>query len=90
MFLNECGKQVDMSTLKISTITATLPGQEDIAWTADGLLLTSNGEKVFVFNPDKDASWREVTIKSGKQLLKGVTRLAVSQSGDKLAVVVAE
>ena len=83
-------KKVDMSTLKISTITATLPGQEDIAWTVDGLLLTSNGEKVFVFNLGKDSSWREATIKAGKQLLKGVTRLAVSQSGDKLAVVVAE
>jgi len=43
-----------------------------------------------VFKPGKDAAWREVTIKSGKEILKGVTRLAVSQKGDKLAVVVTE
>ncbi|MBK5277936.1 MAG: hypothetical protein JJE09_03630 [Bacteroidia bacterium] len=83
-------KKVDLTTKKISTITKTIPGQEDIAWTSDGLIITSDGEKVFVFNPGKDVAWREVEVKDGKEVLKGVTRLAVSQKGDKLAVVVAE
>jgi hypothetical protein len=83
-------KKVDLETQKISTVTKTIAGQEDIAWTSDGLILTSDGEKLFVFTPGKDLSWREVEIKAGKEILKGVTRLAVSQDGDKLAVVVAE
>ena len=83
-------KKVDLSTMKTSMITSTLPSHEDIAWTPDGLLLTSDGEKIFVFQPGKDTAWREVLIKTGKEFLKGVTRLSVSQKGDKLAVVVAE
>ncbi len=83
-------RKVDLSTQKITTITKTIPGKEDIAWTVDGLILSSDGEKLFVFNPGTDLSWREVEIKAGKEILKGVTRLAVSQKGDKLAVVVAE
>ena len=83
-------KKVDLSSLKISTITATLPGHEDIAWIEDGLMITSDGEKIFVFNPRKDSAWREVEIKGGKEFLKGVTRLAVSPMGNKLAIVVSE
>lgn len=83
-------KKVDLATLKISTITATQPGHEDIAWTTDGLLVTSDGEKIFVYQPGKDSTWREAEVKKGGELLKGVTRLAVSQGGDKLAVVVTE
>lgn len=83
-------KKVDLNSLKISTLTKTLPGHEDIAWTSDGLLVTSDGEQIFVFKPGQDSAWRAATIKSGKEVLKGVTRLAVSQKGDKLAVVVAE
>lgn len=83
-------KKVDLSSLKISTITATLPGHEDIAWIGDSLIITSDGEKIFVFNPGKDSAWREVEIKGGKEFLKGVTRLAVSPRGNKLAIVVSE
>lgn len=83
-------KKVDLGTQKISTITKAIPGQEDIAWTIDGLILSSDGENIFVFNPGEDLTWRKVEVKMGKEILKGVTRLAVSQKGDKLAVVIAE
>ena len=83
-------KKVDLSTQKISTLTKTIPGREDIAWTADGLIISSDGEGLFVFNPGKDLTWRKVDVKVGKDILKGVTRLAVSPDGEKLAVVVAE
>lgn len=83
-------KKVDLNTLKISTITTTLSGREDITWTSDGLILTSDGEKIFVYQAGKGTTWREVTIKRGKEILKGVTRLATSQKGDKFAVVVSE
>ena len=83
-------KKVDLGDMKISTITSTLPGREDITWTSDGLILTSDGDKIFAYQPGKDSNWHEVIIKKGKEFLKGVTRLAVNQEGDKLAVVIAE
>lgn len=83
-------KKVDLDTKNISTITNTITGHEDIAWIADGLLISSDGTKLFVFEPGKDNTWREVKLLAGKELLKGVTRLAASQKGDKLAVVVSE
>jgi hypothetical protein len=83
-------KKVDLNTKEISTITKTIPGREDITWTGDGLIISSDGESLFVFNPGKDLSWRKVEVKMGKEILKGVTRLAISQDGEKLAVVVAE
>jgi len=83
-------KKVDVSTRSVSTIINTLPGHEDITWTHDGLLITSDGTKLFGFQPGKDSTWREVKLAAGQEFLKGVTRLAVSPRGDKLAVVVAE
>jgi hypothetical protein len=83
-------KKVDLNTQKISTLTKAIPGREDIAWTSDGMLLSSDGETVFVFTPGKDLTWRKVEVKAGKEILKGVTRLAVSPDGERLAIVVAE
>lgn len=83
-------KKVDVATRKTSTVVNALPGREDIAWTKEGLLVTSDGTKLFVYQPGKDATWREVKLSAGQELLKGVTRIAVSQNGEKLAIVVAE
>lgn len=80
-------KKLDTQTMTISTITQTLPDHEDIAWTPKGQLITSDGTKLFWFD---GKSWVPVTIAEGAELLKGVTRLAVSAKGDQLAVVVSE
>lgn len=82
-------KQFDTETMAITTYASTLAGREDIAWTPTGILLSSDGTKLFMFNP-KDKTWKPIHIEQGAELLKGVTRLAVSAKGDKLAVVVAE
>ncbi len=83
-------KRLDTETMLITTIARTLPGQEDICWTTDGKIISSDGTKLFVFDPKKEKSWKEIQLQAGAQLLKGVTRLAVNAKGDKLAVVVAE
>jgi hypothetical protein len=82
-------KKLDTETMLISTITPTLPGREDICWTPDGKIISSDGAKLFVFDPKKK-SWKEVPLAGGAELLKGVSRLAMNSKGDKLAVVVAE
>ena len=83
-------QKLESETMKISTITKTLPGREDITWTTEGQIISSDGMKIYFINPTKENKWIEVLIQSGSDLLKGVTRLAVNSRGDKLAVVIAE
>ncbi|MEY4929341.1 MAG: hypothetical protein RI909_65 [Bacteroidota bacterium] len=83
-------KKLESETMKISTIANTLPGREDIAWTADRKIISSDGTKIYFLDPARGGKWMEVTIQSGSELLKGVTRLAINSKGDKIAVVVAE
>ncbi len=83
-------KKLESETMKISTITKTLPGREDIAWTRQGRILSSDGTKIYFINPVIENKWVEVSLETGSELLKGVTRLAVNSNGDKLAVVIAE
>jgi len=82
-------KRLDLETMQVSFIINTLPEHEDIAWLPDGRIVTSDGSKLFVINPRKEKTWSEVAV-TNSNLLKGITRLAVSTKGDKLAVVVSE
>lgn len=83
-------KKLESETMTITTLATTLPGREDIAWTADGKVISSDGTKVYFLDPSKGKTWTEVAIQSGGELLKGVTRLSVNSRGDKLAVVISE
>ncbi len=69
-------------------MTKTLPGSEDFVWTPDGIILSASGSKLFKFEPKKDREWQEVADFSSAGL-KGITRLAVSPKGDRLALVAA-
>jgi Tol biopolymer transport system component len=75
---------------EISVITATLPNREDLCWTPDGKIIMSTDTKIFWMDPMKDKTWKEVQVSSGVEQLQGVTRLAVSADGKKMAVVIAE
>jgi len=83
-------KKLDTETMAISTLANTLPGREDITWTPDGRIISSDGSKIYNLNPTKDKTWTEISLTSGRELLKGITRLAVNVKGDKLAVVISE
>jgi hypothetical protein len=83
-------KKLDSKSMAVSTIAPALPGREDITWTADQRIVSSDGEKLFYCNPEKSKEWKAITIKSGGEVLKKVSRLAVSADGKKLAVVVSE
>ena len=75
----------------ISELGTTFGLREDIAWTPDGKILTSDGTKLFFMNGHKPGTtWTPVDITAGADLLKSVTRIAVSPKGDKIAIVVAE
>ncbi len=83
-------KKFNNHTKKIADIGPTLPGREDLCWLPDGKILMSDGTGIFFYQPGKSATWMPVEIESGASLLKGVTRIAASADGKKIAVVVSE
>ena len=68
-------------------LTAPVPGarQVQLAWTPDGTLLMAYNGWLHAWKPGETA-WRAVA-ELEKLGLKGVTRLAVSPKGDRLAIV---
>ena len=68
-------------------LTAPVPGsrQVQLAWTPDGSLLMAHNGWLHAWKPG-DTAWRAV-VDLEKLGLKGVTRLAVSPKGDRLAIV---
>ena len=82
--------QLDNETLTITKLIDTLPQREDLCWTPDGKLLMSDGAKLFIIDPYGDKQWKEITWPKGAKELKGITRVAINEKGDKLTVVVVE
>lgn len=79
-------KKLDSKSLAVSEIGTTLSGREDLAWTPDERVVMSDGEKLFYLNT-KNSAWEEVKMDSA---MKGITRIAISKDGKKIAVVVSE
>jgi hypothetical protein len=79
-------KKLELEGRKITPLVQTLEGSEDYAWTPDRSILMAQGSKLFKWQPDKDQNWIEVADfkKAG---LRGITRIAVSPTGDKIALV---
>lgn len=82
--------RLDSNTLQVTPLVNTLKGREDLTWTPDGKILMSDGEKLFVFDPQREWGWMPVPMQAGGTPLKGITRLAMSADGKKLTVVVSE
>jgi WD40 repeat protein len=79
-------KTLDLKTRQISILIKTLPGSEDYAWTPRGALLMAKDAKIFKWNPLSDKDWVQVADFSGAGL-KSLTRIAVSEKGDRIAIV---
>jgi dipeptidyl aminopeptidase/acylaminoacyl peptidase len=79
-------KELDVKTRQSAPLINTLPGSEDCAWLPDGTLLIAQGSKLFKWQRGKDKDWQAVADLAAAGL-SGITRLAVSQKGDKLALV---
>lgn len=74
----------------IDVLAEALPGREDLAWTSDGRIVMSDGEKLFFYNPEKGKTWEPIEVISGALSLKGISRLAINATGDKIAIVMNE
>lgn len=82
-------KKFDTHAMNITVIANTLPGREDLCWLPDGKILMSDGTSLYFMKPGPNAQWQKIEA-AGLALPKGITRLAVSSDGKKLAVVVDE
>jgi len=83
-------KRLDIKSKRISTITTTVKGTEDLTWTPDGKIIMSDGEKLFFFDTKSKKGWEEINFDNSDIPLKGITRLAVSADGKKAAIVASE
>lgn len=82
-------KKIDKRNKKITTLTETIADKEDLTWTPDGRIVMSDGEKLFYIRPATKAPWKEIEM-SSERPLKGITRISINRSGNKMAIVVAE
>jgi hypothetical protein len=84
-------KQIDPDTKKIEMLVKVVDGntERDMAWMPDGkTMLMSGGTKVFSWTRGAQG-WTEV-FDAAAHGLGAVTRIAVSNNGDAVAIVVAE
>jgi hypothetical protein len=66
-----------------------LEGSQDMAWMPDQTIIMGKGNKLYKLRPGEDKAWIEIASLDKFQL-SGVTRLAISPLGDKIAIVVEE
>ena len=83
-------KKMDCKTMAITNITATIAGHEDLCWTNNGLLLMSDGEKIFYYKPGGNVGWQKVLLTDTNFMFKNITRIAVNAANTKLAIVASE
>ena len=79
--------KLDASSREFSKIITKPEGSVDWTITQDGTFITSVGTKLHMFNPKNHSNWQELSD-LGSMASKGITRMAVSQENDKLAIVV--
>lgn len=82
-------KELDVATRAMTPLIQTLAGSEDYAWTPDGTIMMGQGSKLFSYKPGTSKEWMEIADFSSTNI-KGITRIAVSPMGNRLAFVALE
>lgn len=78
--------ELDVTNRAVLRLVRMPAGAEFHVWTPHGLVLTAADTKIYQWDPLSGGSWKEiVNLRSAG--LRGITRLAVSPSGDRLAIV---
>jgi hypothetical protein len=81
-------KAFDLRMRTSASVIATVPGAEDYAWLPDGRLLMAKDSTLFIATPhNEEAPWGRADDFAVAGLA-GITRIAVSAKGDRLAMVV--
>ena len=79
-------KAFDLRTKTSASLIATLPGVEDYAWLSNGTLLMAKDANLFAVVPLTGQQWHEVAD-FAKDGIKRMTRIAVNESGNRIAIV---
>lgn len=74
----------------IDVLAESLPNREDLAWTNDGRIVMSDGVNLFYLDIEKSKEWKSIDVGGGDHPLKGISRLAINSTGDKIAIVMSE
>jgi hypothetical protein len=80
-------KAFDLRTHTSSSLIETLAASEDYAWLPDGRLLMGKESKLFMLVPLSGQKWSQVEDFAVPGL-QGISRIAISPKGDRLAMVV--
>lgn len=75
--------ELDPTTKQITTLTPTVEGSEDLAWTPDGAIVMGQKGKVFLW---RSSEWTEIADLT-RQGVENITRLTVSPDGRWIAIV---
>lgn len=81
-------EEVDVRTHRVTKLVKTPAGADFFAWTPGGIVLTASGTTLYQWDPQRGGEWERV-VDFAPAGLTGVTRLAVSPKGDRLAIVAA-
>ena len=83
-------KKFNTATKAISTIGATLSGQDHIAWLQNNTIISGSDAALYSLKIGTDKEWKPVVADAKNILLKSVTRLAVNKDNTKIAIVISE
>jgi hypothetical protein len=78
-------KELNPVTRAITSLTPTLAGSEDLAWTPDGAIVMGQKTKLFLWR-EGASGWSEIAD-LGAQGVQNITRLTVSPDGQWIAIV---
>ncbi len=79
-------QRLDLRTRQTTPLVKALPGSVHYTWTPRGTLLMARGATLYEWSPTGTREWRELATFSAPGL-QSITRIAVSQAGDRVALV---
>lgn len=77
-------RELHPATRAVTSLTSTLEGSEDLAWTPDGAIVMGQKTKLFLWR--EGGSWTEIAD-LGRQGVENITRLTVSPDSKWIAIV---
>lgn len=79
-------KELDPESLAVRPLTAVRGNNHNYGWTPGGWIVMCDGQQLYRWSPESENGWQPVADLASHGL-QGVTRVAISPDGKKLAIV---